>query len=272
MSRKHSALEKSLDVAFPHALSNEDLVDRVTGILAEKYNYTNANTFLASSLCCDEVNRDLERDFNRVYHSSCFTMGGLAGFPIGGVTSFAAMAHHIPDGGSCLIVYGPHVGINADGEVGTVERRGRKHSGACCGSACAAAELVTSVRAGKKSQVMPMPEDIMDISQHFVEQMLQPHSAQLKRAKAKNNLMAEVPRALYHENHKMMSRIVQQACGEVAGNGKIALLGGIQINTPPQYANRFLVLNFEIRDNTGAVISAKDNLMQSLTETIEWEV
>ena len=58
-------------------------------------------------------------------------MGGLAGFPFGGVTGFGAMAHHIPDNGSCLVVYGPHVGIDSRGIVGTVERRGRKHGGAC---------------------------------------------------------------------------------------------------------------------------------------------
>jgi len=31
----------------------------------------------------------------------------LAGFPFGGVSSFKAMARHIPVGGNCLIVYAP---------------------------------------------------------------------------------------------------------------------------------------------------------------------
>ena len=44
----------------------------------------------------------------------------MIGFPFGGITSFGAMASHIPDGGSCLVVFGPHVGVDSTGKVGTV--------------------------------------------------------------------------------------------------------------------------------------------------------
>jgi hypothetical protein len=94
--------------AFPKAITNEELVTKVTGALKE-YGY-GENTLLACSLCCDEVNRVLEKDFAKHYGDN-FSMGGLAGFPFGGVTSFGAMSHHIPTGGSCLVVFGPHVGL-----------------------------------------------------------------------------------------------------------------------------------------------------------------
>merc|ERR1712003_423549 len=105
-------------------------------------------TLLASSLCCDEVNRVLEKDFSAIYGDN-FSMGGLAGFAFGGVTSFGAMAHHIPKDGSCLVVYGPHVGVDSDGVVGKIDRRGRDATGAWCGSAAAAAGYVSKVFSGE---------------------------------------------------------------------------------------------------------------------------
>jgi len=83
-------------------------------------------TLVATALCCcDEVNHplveEMEYDFGQT-----FTMGGLAGFAFGGLASFGAMTHHIPDGGSCLVVYGLHVGVDSEGRIGTFNRRGRK--------------------------------------------------------------------------------------------------------------------------------------------------
>lgn len=231
---------------FPNAITNSELVARVKYAL-KKHGY-GSNTLLATSLCCDEVNRDLEKAFSECYGDN-FTMGGLAGVPFGGVTSFGAMAHHIPDGGSCLIVYGPHVGMDSKGNLGTVERRGRIHSGPCCGSACAAAAYVSAVYAGfQKAAKLPLG---MDIEQHFVGQLLLPHAERLDKAA---HPQEELPRILYEENNKMIQRIVNKACREVAGNGKIALLGGIQINTPQGEPDQFVPMNFELLNNEGDVI------------------
>jgi len=42
----------------------------------------------------------------------------------------------------------------------------------------------------------------------------------IEKAKARDDLMAELPQALCDDNRKMMSRIVQQACSEVTGDDK----------------------------------------------------
>jgi len=86
---------------FPSAIVNQDLVLNIKDAL-EPYGY-GETSLIATSLCSDEVNRPLERDLFGVYEHH-FAMGGLSGVPFGGVTAFGAMAQHIPDGGSCLIV------------------------------------------------------------------------------------------------------------------------------------------------------------------------
>lgn len=207
---------------------------------------------MASSLCCDELARPLEKDFQRVYGEH-FSMGGLAGFAFGGVTGFGAMAHHIPDGGSCLVVYGPHVGVDSQGNVGTVERRGRAKGGACCGSAAAACGYVTKVHNGESKKAENAPNVCLDAQQAFVGSLLLPYAKRLVEAK---EIQVELPMALFDAQKELMSSIIKKGAGAVAGHGKIALVGGIQINTPPEMSDFFLPLQFDIFDNRGSLIES----------------
>jgi len=206
-------------------------------------------------LCCDEVNRELEKEFRAIYGDN-FSMGGLAGYAFGGVTSFGAMAHHIPANGSCLVIYGPHVGIDADGVVGKVNRRGRPHSGACCGSATAAASYVSqkvTLSGLNLGFVTEVPDDIEDAQQMWVGEMLRPYSDRLADA---TDSAAELPLALFDSQDEYMKEIVSAGCQEVAGNGLIALLGGIQINTPAGEPDYFLPKVFELRNNKNRKIKS----------------
>ena len=229
---------------FPRAITNAELVDKVSASLAP-YGY-GESSLVATSLCCDEVNRVLEHDFGKKYNIN-FSMGGLAGFAFGGVTSFGAMAHHIPDGGSCLVVYGPHVGIDYDGKVGSLNRRGRAAPGGCCGSALAAHGHVCAVHKGEGKAVDPAVFELPEEHQQaLVGTLLMPHAERLVKSPEP---MVELPLALYDAQKEMMSKIIAAGCQEVAGNGKIALLGGIQINTPEAESDYFLPLDFEVRTN-----------------------
>lgn len=242
-----------VNTSYPGALTNTDLISKVKTTL-DKHSY-GSTTLLASSLCCDEVNRVLEKDFSAVYGDN-FSMGGLAGFAFGGVTSFGAMAHHIPKDGSCLVVYGPHVGVDSDGAVGKINRRGRDVSGACCGSAAAAAGYVSMVTSGE-IQPADIPNDPLDAQQTWVGKKLSVHGERLKKAEEPT---VELPLALFDCQDELMKKIVSKGCGEVAGKGLIALLGGIQINTPTGSSDYFLPKVFELRNNKGEVV---EDLMSS---------
>jgi hypothetical protein len=214
----------------------------------EPYGY-GSTSLVATSLCCDEVNRPLEKALAKQYDEP-FVMGGLAGFPFGGVTSFGAMAHHIPDGGSCLVVYGPHVGVDSMGSVGTVNRRGRAKGGSCCGSAAAALGKIRKgamVPQGVDGSAPPMIDSI-DLQQAYVEANLAPYADRLLAADDRN---IELPYALYDAQKKMMDGIVAKGASAMEGNGYIAMLGGIQINTPDGISDYFLPLSFELRNSQG---------------------
>ena len=157
------------------------------------------------------------------------------------------MASHIPAGGNCIIVYGPHVGIDSQGNIGTVERRGLSDGGACCGSGVAALKYVESVHRGER-KANKLPVDPLDVQQGRVEDLLLPYADQLATAKDR---MVELPFSLFQAQDKLMQEIVQRKREMLSNNGRIALLGGIQINTPDGVSDYFLPLRFDVVKSSG---------------------
>jgi Limiting CO2-inducible proteins B/C beta carbonyic anhydrases len=162
-----------------------------------------------------------------------------------------AMMSHIPDGGSCVLVYGPHVGVDSMGRIGTVDRRGKECGGSCCGSAQAAAKYVLGVHSGAHAQAVA-PTDPLDAQQAYVGQMLLPYAEQLASA---SDTMHELPFALFQAQDKLIKQIVGKMGSRLSDQGKIALIGGIQINTPQGSSDYFLPLRFEVLSKQGRVVN-----------------
>jgi len=230
---------------FEGAISNQDLVTSAVRILAAK-GYNGENTLLATSLCCDELARQLEDDFNGIFGNN-FNLGGLAGFPFAGTTGFGAMAAHIPDDGYCLVVFGPHVGVTEDGTVGKVERSGIALVDTCCGSAVAASSYVESIMSGTKD-INTGIQGFVDFQQQGVQELILPHGKRLADA---DNRMIELPYAMYDSQDVLLTEIIE------AGSTKIkrglAVLGGIQINTGPNTPDYFVPLKFQYMNYRGEV-------------------
>lgn len=238
----------NIQETFPGAMTNVDLEAKVVSILAKK-GFTQGNTLLATSLCCDELARRLEDDFVKIYGNN-FNLGGLSGFPFAGNTGFGAMAAHIPDDGSCLVVYGPHVGITKSGEVGKVERSGIKLVDTCCGSAIAASNYLKGITDGG-AVITTKLQEFTDFQQGAVQELILPHGKRLSAAK---NRMVELPSALYTSQDLLMRDIVTKGAKGIKKNG-LALLGGLQINTAPDTYDYFVPLRFDLMNSKGEVVA-----------------
>jgi hypothetical protein len=211
-----------------------------------KYGFRKRNTLVATSLCSDNINKELEKGLKTSYGDQ-FSMGGLAGFPFGGVSAFCEMVNHIPTNGNCIVIFGPHIGVDADGVVGKVNRRGCKHSGICCESAAVAASYVSSVRKGV-AKICTHDIDPLDIQQSFVGNILLQCEPRVPSA---TDPAVELSIVLYEAQRDLMHRLISSGCGDVEAKSKIALLGGIQVNTPSGIADYFVPLSFKLIDNRG---------------------
>mmetsp|Transcript_7685 Transcript_7685/g.14498 ORF Transcript_7685/g.14498 Transcript_7685/m.14498 type:complete len:339 (-) Transcript_7685:130-1146(-) len=253
-----AAFDKIVQERFPGAINNQDLVTKTVDILAGK-GYSGSNTLLATSLCCDELARQLEDDFNQVYGNN-FNLGGLSGFPFAGNTGFGAMAAHIPDDGYCLVVYGPHVGIAADGTVGKVERSGIALVDTCCGSAVAASNYLKGITDGG-AVITTKLQEFSDFQQGAVQELILPHGKRLAEAKDR---MIELPYALYDSQDMLMRDIVTKGSNGIKRG--LALLGGIQINTGPNTLDYFVPMRFDYMNYRGDV--AEEMLPQLVPQVI----
>ena len=243
---------------FVGAMSNQELETAVVGVLEEK-GFTADNTLLATSFCADELSRNLEDDFIKMYGNN-FNLGGLAGFPFAGNTGFSAMSAHIPDDGFCLIIHGPPVGITKDGVIGRVEREGISLVDSCCASAIAASNYLEGITDGG-AQIAVNLRSFTDFQQRAVQKLILPHGKRLSDAE---NRMLELPYALYDSQDLLMQEIVKAGAGGLKKG--TALLGGIQINTAPDTPDYFHPLRFDYIDSSGEVI---EDLLPLLTSAEE---
>ena len=85
----------------------------------------------------------------------------------------------------------------------------------------------------------------LDVQQLFVVDKLLPYADRLERA---DNVMVELPYCMYDAQKKMMTDIVKASRDAFVDFPKIAVLGGIQINTPADQSDYFLPLSFEVYD------------------------
>mmetsp|Transcript_20265 Transcript_20265/g.30716 ORF Transcript_20265/g.30716 Transcript_20265/m.30716 type:complete len:324 (-) Transcript_20265:223-1194(-) len=251
---------RHVELSFPGALPTNRMAKQAYSIL-EQYGYNNSgNTLVATALCCDELNRQLEGDICSKFGSvGAYNMGGLAGFCFGGVVGFGNMANHVPAGGNCLVVYGPHVGIDWDFQFGRVPRdESSSVSSECCGPAQMAYEYSLRVRKGERAPV-ERATDIIESQQTWVCQQV---DAVSDRISAATNPQVELPYALYDAQSEILQRIVQKAGSEFVAGKTLAFLGGITINTPEGTPEYFLPKQFAILDaSTGEM---KHNLLDPL--------
>jgi hypothetical protein len=174
------------------------------------------------------------------------------------------MQSHIPDGGSAIIVYGPHVGIDADGRFGAIDRRGHRDETPCCGSAVAAANHVMNLqaRSGRSQSTRRTHTaataaklDFLDLEQSRVNSLLLAYKDRLADSL---NPMVELPLIMFDIQRSMFDQIMEAA----APKQPVAFLGGIQINTPNGEADYFCPLAFSLANHPGR--KAETNLVDKL--------
>lgn len=223
------ALEKN----FPGSLPGIAVLKRTTSVLAEKFNMDPENTIYGQSICPDEINNEKGdlADIMKDYWGEVFPMGGIGGAPYVGKTGFGAFSHHVPDNGHVFILFGPHVGISDEGEVGKYKRVGQACMSGACGAVLAAYSQCTSGD--------DIPFDMDDMQQSWLREAIGPKCMECK---AQPNPIAAVTHAAYEGVEAALLRIVNTKFS----TGKLVLLGGIQINMPAPYEDHFMPKFFKV--------------------------
>lgn len=209
------------------------------------------NTIFAHSICSDEVNNAAEQLLPLMVKrwGEGFSLGGLAGVPFSGKSGFQAYLHHAPDGGKLLIMFAPHVGIDATGKIGALQRDGQVKVSSACGAAVGAYKaLQKNLVAASIPDVEDAPESF-DPQLEFIVKMLQPRLSGIEKA---IDPITFVTYQLYAIIRDKICDCINQTPELWEYANEIALVGGVMINRHVG-GDFFQPLSFESRtkDETG---------------------
>mmetsp|Transcript_96654 Transcript_96654/g.177700 ORF Transcript_96654/g.177700 Transcript_96654/m.177700 type:complete len:686 (+) Transcript_96654:133-2190(+) len=227
---------KTLHKEFPGALPAPGVHRRLKMFLEKDYNFTQSKTLFGTSTCPDEINNKPNglAALMSSYWGSVFPLGGLAGVPFAGKTGFKAFSHHVPVDGDIIVVYGPHVGISAEGEVGKHLRKGQDEASTACGACIGAYNACIAAGGGD------FEFDEVDIQMGFIKSQIAPHAKRIQRQQCP---MA----ALAYQAFESVKNKVTKVVNTEFGSGRLVLIGGIQINLPEPCGDHFLVMSCEVQ-------------------------
>ena len=145
-SHETEAFRSKLDELYPGSWNHEEAAVAIKHILAP-HGFNEANTIALVAQCRDEIAKPFVTAIDHNWNGS-FNISSLAGTVICGKVGFTAAIHHAPQdekGIERYVVFvGPHIAIDADGNVGNVVRRGRKAVSSACGALIAFCGELTS--------------------------------------------------------------------------------------------------------------------------------
>ena len=134
---------------FDETVSVEDFITWSGWALA-RVGFRPSNCLALVDVCRDELMSGFDESVARVWGRP-FEIGSLAGLVFAGRTGLQAALSHVPgeDGRHRFVVFClPHLGIDEEGEVGRVQRRGMHRGSSACGALIGfRAELLDGQRA-----------------------------------------------------------------------------------------------------------------------------
>lgn len=218
---------------FPNAMDSKDTSVHFLGKMQIEHKIDISRVLMATSVCSDDINIPSTTFFNVLFGP--FRMGGLGGLPFAGKTGMTAFAHHIPDQGSAFIFYGPHIGVTLDDSLGKMYRPRQEETGHSCGA------LMLALKRFRDADYQPVINED-DYQQMKLEESLLPYRTQILESEKPEK---EITEAAYQVIHKRILHHVK-SCKEEFKVERVALLGGIIINTNYGMDDYFDAKNFEI--------------------------
>lgn len=225
--------DRMVKLHYPGAMDAKDTSIHYLGKLQIDHGIDISRVLMATSVCSDDINVPSTTFFNVLFGP--FIMGGLGGLPFAGQTGMTAFAHHIPDDGSAFIFYGPHIGITMYGELGKMYRPRQEQTGNSCGA------LMLALSRFQNEDYEPVINED-DYQQMKLEESLLSYRDRILES---DNPEKEITETTYDIIDKKIHEHIA-SCSDEFQVDRVALLGGIIINTDYGLDDYFDARNFEV--------------------------
>lgn len=190
-------MQEIINRFYPYAISNNDFVRNVYKHIDFNFGVKPHQILIAQSICTDDVNSlEFPEESRQV---GPFNLGGLDGYPFTGITGMEAFAHHIPDGGSALVFYAPHIGIGRTGEPGKISKLGQHQNSSCC---CALVKALSRLKSGTITKEVSSP---LDYQQQTLESIIWQSKDRIESSENEHIQATEV---LLEASEKMINEMI----------------------------------------------------------------
>lgn len=248
--------EKAMVKNFPTALLSGDCDKAIWKALSAR-GFTPANTLFGHSICSDEVNNRKEQLIPLMVDrwGEGFALGGLGGVPFAGKSGFGAYLHHVPDSGKLLVFFAPHVGIDSEGRVGSLQRDGQAATSSACGAAIGAYKALQTKKSTPEDPLVTF-QDLQkeDVDTKFdpqLEQIINMLAPRLKGIDESSDSVAFVTYQMYGIIRELITACITQTPDLFESASEVAVVGGVMINRR-KGGDFFQPLSFETRKRCGS--------------------
>ncbi len=238
------------NILFPTAMLSGD-VERVIYKTLQGRGFSPENTIFGHSVCSDEVNNRREQLIPLMMNrwQEGFTLGGLGGLPFAGKSGFGAYLHHVPDNGKLLVIFAPHVGIDAEGRVGGLQRDGQATVSSACGAAIGAYKTLQGKKISPQDPLQILESVEAEDTDEFdpqLEKIVKLLAPRLKGIEDSENSIAFVTYQMYGIIRELITACITQTPDLFDSASEVAVVGGIMINRR-KGGDFFQPLSFESR-------------------------
>lgn len=158
--------------------------------------------------------------------------------------------HHVPDNGKLLILFAPHVGIDGEGRVGSLQRDGQATVSSACGAAIGAYKALQQKKQSPDDPLLVLqsiqPEDSDTSFDPQLEKIVQLLAPRLKNIEDSEDSIAFVTYQMYGIIRELITACVTQTPELFDLASEVAVVGGIMINRR-KGGDFFQPLSFESR-------------------------
>lgn len=241
---------------FPTALLSGDCDKAIWKTLSAR-GFTPANTLFGHSICSDEVNNRKEQLIPLMVDrwQEGFALGGLGGIPFAGKSGFGAYLHHVPDSGKLLVFFAPHVGIDNEGRVGSLQRDGQASVSSACGAAIGAYKALQNKNAIPEDPLVTFQnlkkEDVDTKFDPQLEQIINMLAPRLKGIEESSDSVSFVTYQMYGIIRELITACITQTPDLFESATEVAVVGGVMINRR-KGGDFFQPLSFETRKQCGS--------------------
>ncbi len=227
-------LEAQLRKSFKGAMPMTEYSEIIFHHLKSKYHINKEKILLGLSTCVDDI--IYTKNFHNPEIKGPFHLGGLAGLPFTGISGLNALAHHIPEGGTLLLLAESHIGFTNKKGWGYILRHDQHELSPCCGALMGTlAKLQANKLSGKIREEDYQADKLAELALRHKDKIL---SAPIP--------IIELTKLTALEAEKQIRAHVMEV--DMKHIKYIVILSGVMINTDYQYADYQLIKHIMIYD------------------------